>query len=180
MGSSAARKQRKAAVKAVAKAAGDAVAEQRKNGTESGDPTEMVTRGEVQRSFAQVDQHIQGLAKMFNHNGQAVQQGFLSNDIWFETLKQLTLDMAKTQKILCDQAGIESEVKFTEENTVDLQGYWGKAQENVQVSMEQQAKAREQNPQEPVIATPGPNDEVLEFGGDYKSPEPQENANAEA
>lgn len=130
------------------------------------DDSAMVSRGEVRRAFAQVDGHIQGLAKMFNHNGQVVQQGFLSNDVWFETLRLITFDAVKTLTILCEQAGVVPDVKL-KDGAVDMAGYWETAHANVQASMAQQAKLRAEQPQEPVVAAPGPDDEVLEFGGDF-------------
>lgn len=143
----------KAAIKAVGETKGEDAVESE------------VTREEISKAFATVDGHLQGLANAFNSNGQVIRQGFLSNDVWFETLRLVVLDVARTQKDLCDKLGVQSLVLTDEHGEAHLEEYWNKAHASVVSSMEEQEAEAPEEDAETAIYSDGPI--VQEFGGDY-------------
>lgn len=164
MASSTVRKTKRAAKTAEARA-------KRKAGR---DGVELADAKEVRRAFLQVNEHIQGLVKVFRHNGGVIQTGFYKNDIWLETFKLLAGDSASMLVALGEALNIEPSVRM-KDGEVDWKSYWNDAKKNIDVVMEQEAP----EPQEMLIERPDDMEPLeVEFGGDY-AVETEENDDAE-
>jgi hypothetical protein len=132
---------------------------------------EVADAQKVRRAFAQVDDHIQNIVKVFKHNAEVVQVGFYKNDIWLETFKLVLEDLARNCVIFGDP---DVALGQTAENVgINWQHYWDKASAIIgkAVSTEQEKKAEE--PDKRIIERL--DDETpIEFGGDYASTESAE------
>jgi len=142
----------------VAKAAIKAVDEQENDVVE-----EELTREEVALAFDTVNEHIQGLAKLFNHNGEIVRKGFYSNDIWFETLRLMLVDVVRTQNALCKAQGISSSVALLDDDSVAMEAYWEQAAINIEAAMNSEQEEHEDVP----VLKDNDAPVVREFGGEF-------------
>lgn len=126
----------------------------------------------VRKAFKQVEEHINGLLKVMQHNGQVVQMGFYKNDIWLETFRTILSDIAETVEATCRGTTVHSAIRMTEESKLDLEDYWNDASETVKHQIEQSnaKKAEDGTPKEPLI-TRADDEKPIIFGGSYEGSE---------
>lgn len=135
---------------------------------------ELADANEVKKAFGQVEQHIKGLVKVFQHNTQVVQVGFYKNDIWLDTFK-LVLDdlvLGNVQCVIEEQEVKRDGAIMTEKvnKGIDWQSYWDRAKVNVDAAM---TKPINQVPEQQLIERPDDMQPIeMEFGGDYEASEP--------
>ncbi|MFA5435997.1 MAG: hypothetical protein WC372_08180 [Candidatus Neomarinimicrobiota bacterium] len=132
----------------------------------------------VREAFGQVDKHIQGLVKVFQHNAEVIQVGFYKNDIWLEVFKLVLTDLANSCVVFGDPE-LASE-RAAESVALNWQHYWDRAKVNVEKSMEEAKKAKAEAPPETPLIAREDDETPIEFGGDYASTESAETGQAAA
>lgn len=136
---------------------------------------EVADAAQVRKAFAQVDQHIQGLVKVFQHNAEVVQMGFYKNDIWLETFKLVLEDLVKN----CVVFGDPDVALGQTAETVGLnwKHYWNKASAVIEKAMNDAREQKATEPEKRIIERL--DDETpIEFGGDYATPQSAEASSA--
>lgn len=184
MGSSASRKQQRAATSQTIKAARNAA---RKNG---GD-VELAKAADVNNQFRQLAQDVSErfdqLGKVINDNVNGVRNAFMLNDNWFHTLRYVVSEQSRLLIALAEKAGVETTLEIDERNgMLKFDAFWEQAQKDLNEQraalLEAQAAAAgaidnlrqeldvvlDSAPadEEPVSAEAEVASEV-EFGGDY-------------
>lgn len=145
---------------------------------------EVADAAKVRQAFAQVEQHIGGLVKVFQHNTGAVQVGFYKNDIWLEVFKLVLEDLVLSRLVVKEKHNVSTEpgqaVHEVVNEGIDWQHYWDRAKVNIDKSLEEAKKAKAEAPPEPPLIARDDDETPIEFGGDYASTESAETGQAAA
>jgi len=141
---------------------------------------ELADAGQVRKAFGQVDDHVKGLVKVFQHNAQVVQVGFYKNDIWLDTFKLVLEDVVRgTVQCVIEETQVKKDGAIMTEKVnkgIDWQKYWDQAKVNVDEAM---TKPTNQVPEQQLIERPDDMQPIeMEFGGDYEVSEPAEEREA--
>ena len=104
----------------------------------------------LKKVLENLQESIGALQQIYNHNQQAVQQGFYLNDIWLQVLRN----------VISDQALDRLKLSKVEGEGIDWDTYWSEANKMILARMEERKEE-----QKPLIQV-ADNEEVVEFGGD--------------
>lgn len=116
-----------------------------------------------------MNEQVENLTKVNQHNAKVILGGFQQQDTWTETIRLIMGDIAKTVAACAKEQGVECHIQMNDEGGLDAAKYWETASGNIaeMAKQHEEAKKTEGAPKPaPLIARPK-DSEVLEFGGDY-------------
>ncbi len=165
MGSSAARKEKKAQTANHNRIARKA----------SKDGVQVADARKVDETVKVLHSNIEQLGNVLRHNAGVVQQGFLTNDIWFETLRLAVTEIGTVVNAIALQVGAPSSLPISPNGKLDLESYFNRGRDNIDAQIKQREEAKQlladtqqaAPSEEPTIVVASAEPEIREFGGDY-------------